>query len=373
MESSFECIYKYPLLKEAYTYFELNHLQINPYYDTRTIILDIRGSLADKMSICSAHPSNDAIRMMMRDIDNINVNGLIYNTNPHIGPILEIKLNDFEEIHWIKMAESHIPAILAFLEKHPENINWNYLCKNTCDEAIYILHKHLDKINWDRLSSNPNPLAVELLLNNQDNINWSYLCFNHNPDAIKLLEQNMDKINFDFIGANPNAIHIISQHLDKMNSVFISQNPNAIDILLEHTELINLTHFIMNPHAIPYLEKHLEQIIAEMDSGLTVLIHLAQNPNGSSLIEKMLERDIISKYTMMSLDLHNNRFDPFSPNIWHAPAFKHVFDLDYKAMGKIRSRIIYLELLSKALHPSKIEAKLEYHFENGGNFDDFEF
>jgi len=50
-----------------------------------------------------------------------------------------------------------------------------------------------------------------------------------------------------------------------------------------------------------------------------------------------------------------------------------LFDLDYLAMSKVRTRIIHDELLAKTLHPSKIETWLEHHLLNGGKIDDFEY
>jgi hypothetical protein len=49
-----------------------------------------------------------------------------------------------------------------------------------------------------------------------------------------------------------------------------------------------------------------------------------------------------------------------------------VYELDYKAMSKVRSKLLYIELMEKALHPSRVRKWLDYHCENGGEVDDFE-
>ena len=53
------------------------------------------------------------------------------------------------------------------------------------------------------------------------------------------------------------------------------------------------------------------------------------------------------------------------------PSFFDV-DLDYQELSKDRSKIIYSELLQKALHPSRVSKWLDHHCENGGNPEDFE-
>jgi len=43
----------------------------------------------------------------------------------------------------------------------------------------------------------------------------------------------------------------------------------------------------------------------------------------------------------------------------------------YLEMARERSKIIYQELLQKALHPSRVGKHLQYHLEQGGTIDDF--
>ena len=42
-------------------------------------------------------------------------------------------------------------------------------------------------------------------------------------------------------------------------------------------------------------------------------------------------------------------------------------------MSKERTKLIEQELLSKALHPSRISKYLDYYLENGGDIWDFEY
>ena len=42
-------------------------------------------------------------------------------------------------------------------------------------------------------------------------------------------------------------------------------------------------------------------------------------------------------------------------------------------MSKVRTKLLYDEILEKALHPYRVSNWLNYHCENGGNIIDFEF
>ena len=51
----------------------------------------------------------------------------------------------------------------------------------------------------------------------------------------------------------------------------------------------------------------------------------------------------------------------------------NLFELDYLAMSKERTKIIEKELMIKALHPSRVSKWLDYYIENGGDICDFEY
>ena len=50
-----------------------------------------------------------------------------------------------------------------------------------------------------------------------------------------------------------------------------------------------------------------------------------------------------------------------------------LFDLDYIKMTKIRTKIIYQELISIVFHPDKVKVMLDYHLDNGGTIEDFDY
>ena len=100
----------------------------------------------------------------------------------------------------------------------------------------------------------------------------------------------------------------------------LSQNPNAISLLEQNMDKIDWYHLSFNPNAIHLLEKNSNKIY---------LLGLVSNPN--------------------------------------------LFELDYLAMSKERTKIIEHELMSKALHPSKVSKWLDYHIKNGGDICDFEY
>ena len=60
-------------------------------------------------------------------------------------------------------------------------------------------------------------------------------------------------------------------------------------------------------------------------------------------------------------------------NWWALSVNPNLFELDYLAMSKERTKIIEQELMIKALHPSRINKWLEYHIKNGGDICDFEY
>ena len=60
-------------------------------------------------------------------------------------------------------------------------------------------------------------------------------------------------------------------------------------------------------------------------------------------------------------------------NWWALSVNPNLFELDYLAMSKEKNKIIKYELMTKALHPSRISKWLEYHIENGGTTWNFEY
>jgi len=377
-------IYKYPNLKALfetqcknspitfkgkYLSFAL-YLVVAPYLNPHTNITEnyysgYKYSERNYLYYVSKHPSNKAVRLLMKNLDKINLDGLVQNTNPKIGPLLEHSLDKFYKSHWMWMCKySSNPTVMAFLEKHPYKINWDDLSYNTCSDAIKILEKNQDKIDlFERFTYNPS--AMDLIKKNLDKVNWYELCHNPNPEAILIIEQNLDKIGVHGWGAlssNPSAIHIIEKHLDKMIDLnclhFLSINPNAMDILMKHPELMN-SRIFENPNALSFLES-LDRNITKTRLSLDYMA--TRNPNAFQFIEKMLNQGIISSNDI--LDIHDHLIKNES--------LESLFDLDYQAMSKSRTKLLQDELMAKAFHPSRVSKWLDYHCENGGTVADFE-
>ncbi len=264
--------------------------------------------------------------------------------------LTKMKNGIFNEDHWRILSRSNDSVILSFLEANPDIIDWYSLSENPSWDAIRILKNNPDKIIWDIISCNPS--AIDMLENNPDKIDWTNIC--SNPNAIRIIEQNMHQIDFTTLSVNPNAIHIIEQNLNHICRHNLSFNPNAMQVLINHPELIVLDCILTNPNAISYLETQIEHMT------INHIYKLARNPKGIPLIQKIYEEGRISSYDMSYITgelLRKNM---------------SLYDLDYQEMSKIRTKLIYPELISKALNPSQIEKWLKYHCENGGSVEDFD-
>ncbi len=346
-------IYKYPLVKAMCdANFYINSIYLNPHAN---LIEFCRTNMTQiNKFYFSRNPSNKAVEMMMKNRNLIDVNGLVCNTNPKIGPLLEKTMHQFKKSTWFKLAESHNPAALAFLEKHPKKIDWHILSGNESEYAIRILEKNPDKIRWHVLSANPS--ALDIMCDYQDKIDWWSFCKNPNPRAIRIIEHNLADINIEALSSNPDAFHIISENLDKISLHWLARNPNpkVFDLFMEHPDLMEVSSFLVNPNVLPYLETHME--LLDDVYNLREFIH---NPNCVQFFEKKLAEGFIFNDDMDMICMH---------------MFEHtsIYDLDYQAMSKIRSKLLYPELIEKAFHPSRVGKWLDYYCENGGAVDDFE-
>ena len=343
-------IYKYPNIIRLYeSNTPINPICLNPHAN---LIEFFRENVVENNQLISRHPSNEAVKMMMKNLDIINVNSLVHNPNPKIGQLLERTMHKFTRDTWEELAKSHNRASMAFLAKHPKKINWTILSANPSDGAIRILKNDLDKVVWFALSANPS--AIEILQNNIEEIDWWMLCMNPNAISIienNIIENNMDRVYFEPLSANPNAIHIISQNLDKVSPFFLSKNPNAMDILINNPRLIDFNCIMSNPSAIPYLQTQIERIQPRH------LFDLMCNPNSIPLIQLLLELDIISEDDLTHRGFMNNN---------------SVYELNYQEMSKVRAKKIYYESCPIIMHPSNVQKCIDYHIDNGGSVDDFE-
>ena len=141
---------------------------------------------------------------------------------------------------------------------------------------------------------------------------------------IHILEKNLDKVNWDFLSSNENAISILEKNLDKINWSYISGNKKFIQDkrfnIEQHLDDLDWEELSYNINAMPLLEKNIDKIDWDM---------LLYNPS--------------------------------------------LFDIDYIKMSKMRTNIIYQELISVVFHPDKVDRMLEYHESNGGSVEDFEY
>jgi hypothetical protein len=354
-------IYKYPKLVEF--------IETNPTANYNTIYHNPHFNLVEYARHNEVHPwyfseisTDDAIDLMLEKPELIDFEYLMVNTNPRIRLLMEGRTY-FSQEEWKYMSSSCNSYIMEFLEQNLDNIDWERLSFNKYEGAIRILKNNPDRINWKILMRNTS--AIEIFKVHTDKIIWNSFEFCANPDAIELIEKMVkkkwEKINFNALSTNPNAIHILSKHMDKVKWKNLSQNPNAISILMENPDMISFSDFLTNPNAIPYIETIMEKRQIEL-LDWNELWKLAQNLNSIPLIQKWWDKGKISTENMTKLIsyLYYNR--------------KSVYECyDFQEMSKERSKLIYLELISKAFHPSRIDKWLEYYIENGGCCEDFDW
>jgi hypothetical protein len=302
----------------------------------------------------SRHPSNFAIQLMKQNIRKINQHGLVGNQNPGIEGLLEKTMHKFKPSDWCYLCKSHNPAAMSFLQKRLKKIDWAELSENQYEGAIQILENNLDKVVWWIVSANPS--AIKMIESNMDKVDFYSLC--KNPSAIHLIKQNMDKLDdmeFEALSCNPNAIHIVKNNLEKISRFWFSRNPNAISILEENPQFIEFFELLRNPNAISLLEKNILHITLHQAE------ELVYNTKGIELFQKLFEIGTIPQ----------DDFDYLVAN--RLQENKSLFDLDYQAMSKIRVRTIYDELISKALHPSRVEQWLNHYLVQGGKIEEFDY
>ena len=84
---------------------------------------------------------------------------------------------------------------------------------------------------------------------------------------------------------------------------------------------------------------------------------------------------------ILAIDAFNiNKVDTFSyygsyenlKNIVRHITPASIYELDYQAMSKDRTKIIFEELLSKALHPTRVFKWWDYYMEQGGKLENFD-
>ena len=132
---------------------------------------------------------------------------------------------------------------------------------------------------------------------------------------------------------------------------------------MQHPELIVIDAIIYNPSAIDYLETLMPgRVNFDPEFQDFSMRHLTYNPNCVPLIEKMLAANMLTEDDITCIkDCLLEKDEPAAA----------VYELDYQAMSKVRIKLLYTEIMEKALHPSRVRKWLDYHCENGGDVDDF--
>ena len=142
----------------------------------------------------------NAIELLKANSKNIDWKNLSENTNPEAIELLRKNLENIN-INWYWISANPNAEAIELLRENPEKIDWSGLSTNPSDEAIKLLKEIPNKIYWPMLSKNPN--AIELLKENKTKIDWEYLSANPNPNAIELLKENLQKIDWKKLSANP--------------------------------------------------------------------------------------------------------------------------------------------------------------------------
>jgi hypothetical protein len=233
------------------------------------------------------------------------------------------------------------------------------------------------------LSCNPHPGAIQFLIANPQYINWAWI--SANPSAMELIQTNPDKVNINTLNSNPNAIDMITS--SNVNWYWFGKNPALFkssfvteDLLL--TNITNLTEnksleahkfmlrhkkFIMYTDFVaynPFAFKHVLQHEPSMCSRLSSVI-LSENPEAIDFITATPEKIYWPKFCKnpAAIPYIKCNTDKITPSIWKNPG---IFELDYQAMSIQRTGILLEELMTKTLHPSRIE----YWLMNGMDMDD---
>jgi len=332
--------------------------------------------------------------------------------------LLEMFLIIDDEYNWRQLSLNPNPNALHFFQQHVDKLCFRALSKN--DVGLPILLSNPTKINWKNFSRMEHPNCLPIWKNNLSKLSWFYL--SSNPVALPLLLEYPEKIDWYCFSRNlhPDAIKLLSENLDKVDWSMLSNNLNAFPILCAHPDKIEYRLFNRNPkpEAVAYLASNLENIcwdwLAENKSEGAIALQaqappanvawsiLSLNPFAMPLLKKNLDK---INTDMLSSNSSNDAIDLLEGNIkcinwswlsyntnprglqlflkyseqqqlitwsWLAsnPA---LFELDYIAMSKERTKSIEQELLAKALHPIRVGKWLDAHLLAGKPLYEFEY
>jgi len=244
----------------------------------------------------------NAIRYLEQHPELINKKILVQNPKYELLP-KDIR-NPFLRHDILRNPGLQMRKIIPYI--HTENHRY-YFCRNPhCMDIVksYPIDKELITI----LSQNEN--AIDLLEQYIEFVDWDSLCLNESPKAMELIMRYPEKINWLSLSSNPSAIKILEANPDKIDYWGLSFNYNAIHLIDQYLERINWIGLSGNKNAIHILEKNRDKI----------------------------------------------EWHQFSSN-------PSIFDYNYQEMSIQRTYTILEELMTKALHPSKIEYWLMHGIE----------
>ena len=263
------------------------------------------------------------------------------------GDIWYIKKHN-QQIDWFAL--SYNANAIKYLEKHLDIVtacdtHWKALSQNP--NAIHILKKYPERIYWWSLCLNTHPEAIDLLEQYPERIVWYNLCGNHNPAILRLIEKYPEKIDWCRLASNPYATHFLLKNMDKIDWYYFSRNPDIEACKVIHANPQKYSFRGLSYNTNPYI---FDNILKHFNSECEYCA-LCENPIALPILENKL--GCVSWGCLIK-----------NPSL---------FEYDYLAMSKLRTKIIYDELLSIAMHPDRYGKALKYHFANGGGFEDFEF
>ena len=247
---------------------------------------------------------------------------------------------DYLETNNISMACSILctnPSAIKYLYRDPSLLKQGIWFKNK-NPAIIPLIENCEYIDspWVQEQLVENPNALHLVKSHYMKHNLYNFCKNTNPLAIDLMEYYLDnadtvsEVIWDAIGKNPSALSLIEKHMDKMSWRSLSENPAAINILLKNQDEIRWSSFSKNTH--PLAIQHIRQNLDKVD-----WVCLNMNPAAIDILKENPDK-IIGYWISCN---------------------SAIFEYNYLTMSNERMSILRDELLSMALHPSRISAWLK--------------
>ena len=247
------------------------------------------------------------------------------NSNSTIGEFMN---DSYILKDWFMLSEN--PSVVSLLFKNQDKISVTLLLSNPNPKVLPLIKSKLNENpNLPNILFQSNPNTFELIRMHE--IHWPTLCSNTHPKAIALLQQMIDdgrsnELDWNILSTNPAAISILETNQDKIIWKTLSSNPAAMHLLLEHQDKIKYMQLCKNTHPLAI------ELIKELPKEWIYWPYLSANPSAIDFLEE--NQEYINWY-YLSLN----------------PA---IFRYNYPKMANIRNQIIYEELLSVALHPSRI-------------------